>query len=512
MDKTRPGSATQRLLALLVSSSNAESKRLLRPLLTGLLVLLLFAPVLVISTMALPGRMTSRILQTIFYFISLAGLCLFAGTAANESSGDRYSGFISLLALTGLHPSTWCVVRTLQMWRTFLLIWSTRLPIMVWIHTQGHFSWSGILSLEMLLLCVFFSLSSFALLLGSNQNVRVPTFGFGFLGIVIWELICNLGSLATLVLTYLGLPFPSGVSFLSDTFAHFSVGRKITSLATGLFDATFLLGQSIILLLLGLFCLWRFTRLIYSEIGANTLGIEGHVFSSDDETPRKGNLPRCWSHALSWQAYYFHLGGRKTMQGRVAGYVVLIVALLALRYFQIPLSQYRGMLFMGVGLFFNVLLTPSMALSKEVKEQTLPSLILAAGDPTDLFRGWRNGGYRMCFSDILLFPLTLLALAWNDREAALVAVAFLAAIGLSSPVFFCSSFLAAWTWHNIWAQFKLFGIIFLIAALGIATGVFIHIAAVPVVVAPLLFAYNEFLLRRKLVKWFDPYLNFNKNS
>lgn len=491
-----------RVCNILFSTSMVEAKQLMRPLMSGGVVLALFLPLLLTCAFAPRGVSTSHTLQATFYFISLVGLVLLAGAVTYDFVGSRKSGFISLVALTGLTPGQWCQVCVGEIWRNFLLIWIVRLPILAWLHTQGNMDWKEVLALELIFFCLFNWLSSLALLFGSEKIAKGITIGIAWGGYIIWEVVCNLGVLLNGIYAYYGMPLTPWIGEITQLLSRFSVFRSVLSLFTGGLDPAYLTLQTTTLLGFAVFCLWRFSRVIFADIGANALGIEGET-SSASSTKTK-NAPRCWSNALAWQAFYFHHHGMKTVYGRSLGYVALLIVILVMNYFQFSLTEYGSFLFAGIGLITVPLFAANVALAKEIKEQTLPSLTLAVGDSVKLFKGWSQSYRRMMVPDLFFLPVIIAAIYWSSPVIAYGIFTGILGIACVAPLLFLSIFLSAWTWINVKTSAMIFLVMLAIAGIGGLIGWLINWYLFPIVVIPLLYVFGQRVLHKYLPKFFDP--------
>lgn len=497
-----------RIRAILESTSTLESKRLIPALIRGSFVLVLLVPMLLTGFQVSRGFPGSHVLQIMFYMISLLGLVFLAGYVTFESVGSRQSSFISLVALTGISQEKWCLARVGEMWRTFLLIWVVRLPILAWLQIQGGLNWSEVCSLELLLLFLFGWLSSLGLLIGSGKLTKGVTFGVVCFGFVAWEFICNLGLLVTAITSFYGLQLIHGVDGFTQLLIHFSVFRKVLSLNSGGFNGHYFVWQAAILLIFTGFCLWRFSQKIFENIGANSLGTDRETVAASPIKNKK--MPRCWSNALAWQAFYYHHNGMKTLYGRILAYIAVIVAVTAMNYFKGSITEYGSFLFAATGLVLGPMMAANVSLAKEVKEQTLPSLTMACGDPIKIYQGWQQSWRRMAIPDILLLPALLFSISWSAPMTAFYAGTGIIGIACIGPLLFFSVFLAAWTWPNVITSAKIFLAIVVIAGLGILIGWAMNWLLLPVVVIPLLFALGQWILYRDLPKFFDPLVSPRK--
>lgn len=479
-------------------------RRLTAFLLRGGFVLALLLPILITSTLSRGSIGAARVVQFEFYLVSLLGAVIMAGYVANESGGDRYSGFMSLVALTGLTAKEWCMVRVVQMWSSFLGVWIVRLPVACWVYTHGHWRVHEMVWMELLALCLFAWLSAYSLHVGSQKLAKGLAFGAAIGAVVLWEVTCNALSFMVMVLSNFQFNPPTLVSEISEFVVRFSIVRKLMSLLSGGLDVAMLPFVCVALLLFAAWSWLRFTHTIYADIGANTLGLEGE--NANSITSRKHSVPRCWDSALAWQAFFYHQKGYQTFYWRIVGYALMIVAAVVMNAFGLKVSEFGAFFFMGGGLVFGVVMIPNVALAAELKEKTLPSLTLAVGDPVRLFLGWLSAGWRMAAPDLLLLPLLLTAVAWAHPSIGYIALTAILGIACTSPLFFCSSFITGWSWANVRAVLVVIVVALLLVGVSVLIGLFLHWALIPLFGLPVLFVLNHRILYRSLPNYFDPLL------
>lgn len=495
---------------ILISTSAMDARQLFPALVRMSVPFVLFLTLLLAASLTPAGFITSGVLQFLFYLLSLIGVVVSAGFATHQQVGSRQSLFISLVALTGTTSVQWCCTCLLEIWRTFLLIWITRIPVLTWLQTQGNLDLQGVALFELTLLCLFAWLSSLGLLIGSRKSLKGVTFGIAVAGYFGWEVVCNLSSILAMIANYYSIESLEPITELGAFLVHFSIFRKTYSLVTGGFDTAHFISLNIVLLIFAGICLVRFTRTIYRDIGANTIGIEGE--SAANSPVRKKKIPRCWSNALAWQAFYYHHGGYSTVYIRIVVYFVYLVLIAGMNYFQLSFTEYGSVLFAGIGLVMGPLMVANVCLAKESKEQTLSSLIMAVGDPVSLYEGWQNARLRMTIPDLVLLPAILFALYWSSPVIAYSVACGIPAIAYVTPLMYLSSFLAAWTWRNVKLSGKIFLSLCLIGGIGTLVGWLLSWYLLPVIGIPLLYLLGQRTLHKELPELFDPFFGTNNSG
>ncbi|WP_417847219.1 hypothetical protein [Thalassoglobus sp.] len=498
-----------RVRNILKSTSTVESKRITPALFRGGFVLILALPLLLTASLTPRGVPIPHVLQFLFYLFSLIGLILLAGYATFEFIGTRTSGATALIALTGISPGEWCLANTAEVWRTFLMIWVVRLPFLAWLVTMGNLNGWAVLHMEILYLALFAWLSSLGLILGSGSVAKGITFGVVWGGYILWEVISNLGILFQAIAAYNGAQLIPSLDGLIQGLIHLSVFRKVLALVTGGFRPDDLVLQTAVLSTFTGYCLWSYSRTIFSEIGATTLGIDGETAA---ESPvKQKRMPRCWPDALAWQACYYHQNGMTTIKGRAFAYVLFIAAILVMNYFGLSVIEYGFYLCAGAGLIMSPIMAANLSLAHEVKEQTLPSLSMACSDPIEIYKGWQRSWRRTAIPDLLLLPGVLAAISWSSPLFGYYVATGIIGIACIGPTLFVSSFLSAWNWTNIFRLAGSFLVVGFIAGLGALIGWAISWFLLPIVALPLLYAFGQWVLYQHLPKVFDPLLGSQKS-
>ncbi len=493
---------------ILESTSNIESKRLTPSLLRGCFVLILFLPLLLTSSLSAPGSSISQILQIMFYMISLLGLLVLVSFVTLDFVGARKSGFTSLVALTGISPLQWCLVKSAEMWRMFLMVWIVRLPILAWLATQGGLNWGNAICLECLYLSLFAWLSALGLLLVSGHHVKGISFGLVTGVYFLWEAICHLGLLCNAIASYYGMQLSASFAHTVQLLVHMSVLRKVLGLLSGGLAQYDLLIQMGMFLCFAGYCLWRYSRAIFSEIGSTSLGINGETAAETPAKPKQ--MPRCWSDALAWQACYYHQNGNKTIYGRAFAYIVIIALVLGMNFYGLSVVDYGTFLFAGSGLVLGTMMAAMTSLTQEVKDQTLPSLTMACGDPVELYQGWQRSWRRMGIPDLVFLPVLFASVTWSSPMIAYFIGTGIMGVACLGPLIFISPFLASWTRENLILSAKLFLAIVLTAGTGALVGWLLSWWLLPIVVLPLLYTIGQRVLHRSLPNFFDPLLGPRK--
>jgi hypothetical protein len=213
-----------RMLALLRSMAPRDSARtdlaVLRFIFLGLAVLVLAWSRWIAAANALS---LGPLAFAAFSYLSLM-LALFLGARlAADSAGDVRTGLLEMVFLAGLEPRQWLGTRTIQMWAGFLSVWIVRAPLLFFTFTLGGVTVEQVVTTELMLLTVFFIVSSLGLLASFAATSRQQVYGRGFLSLVVWEvLLITPGFFANLIAAFAVVPIRPGV--LNSTAAIAELG------------------------------------------------------------------------------------------------------------------------------------------------------------------------------------------------------------------------------------------------------------------------------------------------
>lgn len=499
---------------VLDTTQRADTRRMLPTFLRalfGVFILLVVLIPLYAASLESPFGMspdfTSGVLKA-FYFASLVGLLLLSGWTASAYAGGTHSGFISLLALTGLSPQKWLAIRAVQVLVSFSSFWIVRLPALLLLHTFGNVDWMTVAILEMLLIAVFCCLTTHALWFGNTASTSNEIYGYPWVFAIFWEIMANALSLISLLLSLAQLARIPSLDLLDGFVSRFSVVRRVVFLGETTEQIPWILGQSgLFLACAGLFAL-MFVRTVYNNIGAD-IALAEQPLSKPAEKLQTQQRPRCWDDSLTWQAYYLILGGNVSYYTRIGFYLLLMMIVVVFNLLGWDLAGSSWLFFMGGGLITNTFFVSAMGLVVEVKNQTLESLTLAIGDPLDLYRGWRRGANRMGLPDLILLPLLLIAVAFNSLDYAYILASILVGLYLCAPLGFFMFFLRTHTLRNWLAGGGIVAVFVVLAGLAVPVGVWLSPYLIPVFCMPLIYGLNYYIHYHCMPIWFDPLIESN---
>jgi len=492
------------ILYILESRSTAELKRWLPSLLRGLVVLVFTTALFVIPNLINPEGMSPQAWQFTFYLVSFIGTAILAGVVSQEYIGCRSHAMTSLVAITGISSEKWTLTCAGAMWKTFLLMWLIRFPFLAWVHTQGELSWSTIFCLEFVCLATFAMLSSYAINRASGKTEQGASFGVVVSAIFLWETLSHANYVLTTIASLSGVQIPATVNTIASQLNYLSVTQRVITLLNGGAVEKYVLIQVVTMAAVSVYYLWRFSQTVFSEIG-ETIHVPVGEVEVVAPAGKKKKMPRCWDNALAWQAYYYHHNGRITTLGRTLGYILAIIIVLGANYLGYSIEDLMSFEFCGMLFLYANLFTANTSLLAESKEQTLPSLTLACGDPIKMFSGWQQSIWKWAIVDFYLLPVLLLSISWQSLSGAYYFGAAIIGVACLSPLLFLMNFFQDWSGRVFAVTLTILAGFALITGLGLFVGWLVSWLLVPIVVVPLLYALGQWSLHTYLPEFFDPF-------
>ncbi len=493
---------TGRVFALLHSTSPRETRRIDLALLRVLFLvvaLLCLLPVERLMQGSLP--VGPGLLQALFGTSQFIVLFL-ALRLGGDSVGDLRTGLLELLSLTGTTPRQWLVVRVLQMWKEFFSVWIVAAPVLALTFTLGAVTVEAMIAAGLLLATGFLVLSSLALLASIKAKTRNQIWGFVVASILVWEVLLKGPNLAAGVLgDYYRLPIPDALRQWLEGMSRlgiFSSSRFVISgvLTVWQFWPTFALYGGVSALLL--FRCWRLLdassrgRLTPSSVESTGLA------SSARRLWRPSR--RCWDDALAWQAYCVHGLGRRVVRAKCVCYLLLTCALGVVAVVGDPLAAFVLAAASGGLMLLISVSKPGDCMTREVRDETLPMLLLTPHDAEEFFAGWQRGALRLAWPDIVL------CLAVAAVSLAIDPVAPLIVLGVGGAILCSAPFLMLWglvpfSTEGLATGVALILVILALLAICIGVAVVVHPALFPVLSLPAAYVFNLVLRKNVLPYW-----------
>lgn len=431
---------------------------------------------------------------------------LLAVRLAGDVAGDRASGLVGLLYLSGVESKQVVLSRLLLLATTFLSVWLIRVPTLVLAYHLGGTTLHQMLQVEALLVGQFCMTVSAGLLLAHYSPDRAMS-----------RLIFLLPAMLDFGLTIPSL-LVAAVHFLTPYHVPLSVesalgclryGRTTTCLfysLRSLSPSAMYLCPLLLHVLIAGWSLWAWRRVYFTcldEAEVPATADTGPQLLRRSKSKSRPSRP-VWDDGLAWQAYYVHSDGARNLVGRAW----LIGAILAGTIFLTCLSDpaYRGlgiallvistgiMMFVGRG-------KVSDCLQKEIKEKTLPSLLLTPYSALELCDGWARGAWKLMLPDLILYAACCVAgllYAPMDMAPILCGGAILV---LASGPFLVLSPLVPFSPSGICSGLGLIAAVLLILCVTVPLSIHVHPWLGPLVLLPLAWGWN-WLCRQMIPSWF----------
>ncbi len=425
---------------------------------------------------------------------------------SGDIAGDRASGLVGLLYLSGIASRQVVLVRLLLVAVSFLSVWLVRVPLLVLAYYLGGTTLHQILQVEALLLGLFGMTVCAGLLVGHYSPDRA-TSRMVFLLPPLLDFALMLPSLLVAVVHSLTrYNVPLSVEYALDQLRY---GRTTSCLYYSLKDKSpsgVFLWPLVLQFGIAAWSLWAWKRVYYTCLD------DAEVPPTPENTPQplrpsksKSRPSRpIWDDGLAWQAYYVHSDGRQNLLVRSMGIVACLLIVLVLVSLNDP--GYRGigmmllvittgiMMFVGIG-------KVSDCLQKEIKAKTLPALLMTPHSPIELCDGWGRGAWKLTHPDLFLYMACLVGcLIYAPMDLAPVICGGAILLQASGP-FFVLSPLVPFSFSGILTGLGLIAAVIAMLVVCVPFSVQVHPWLGPVILLPLAWGWN-WLCRRMIPNWF----------
>lgn len=490
-----------RIPAVLRSTALRESRRFDLSLARGLFLLAAIVIALPAGLLPIRGTTAGSIALGMFFLPSAVLAAGLAGRLAGDAVGDRTSGVLDLLSLSGLTSGQWLIVRLIEIWIAFLSVWIVRVPLLYLIFSLGGVRFERIVVQEILLLGTFGIVSGFAMHSAHKAESRKQS-NQKVMGLIIaLEFLLALPKLALSGLaTYTIWVPPSGVKEFADQLVRLRLASVLRSAVEG-GPQLHEIGPPLAFYgLVSSVALWRLKTLLFAPPKDRPSTLSRAASTTEGQTTHSRETRRCWDDAFAWQAFCVHGRGQRTLSAKSCIYVVLFIALgvcfaTGLKEFGLVISWLAA----GLGL---ILLANKAGdcLQRELKGQTLPSLLLTPHDAADIYDGWHRGSWRLCWVDVV-FTALLVAVTFSNHTAAGQVLLAVSAILVSSGPFMMLSPLVPFTFGGVVSGLGIVGGLVVIIVIGIVLCATVHPISLLVVSAPLWWLFNRWLRAVVLPRW-----------
>ncbi len=432
-----------------------------------------------------------------FFFASFILMVFAAVRLASDVTGLRDASWLDLLKLTGISPRHWICLRVVQIGMSFMFMWFMRLPVLLLILTFGGLRTTQVLQAESLLLFTFIVAVCLGLL-GSyaGQDRRR-----------VWGVICG-GLIGTEFLLYLpnkllSLPLfqPLAFSTLTDVAERLTAFRLVpvywSAMSGGMLWTELWLPISLYAAIASISLIW-FSSVIFQ--GTSGEGLQSNSESITNHNYMTGS--RCWEDALAWQAYQYHGGGKRTELIYLSGYLLASGLIIVFLYYRM-LDDLWGLF--AVAAPVVLLMKVSLAnncLEKEIKAQTLTTLMLTPYHNVEFYHGWHRGAWRMLQRDLYICGTAALIAFYFEPMMTSVTVIVTIGILLSGP-FLLLSALVPITLKGVPISFAVVGVLIVIIISGIVIGAIWSPIIGALFSVFLVWVFNVYILKKLLPEWMD---------
>ncbi len=494
----------------------------------------------------------------LFIIQALAGLAV-ATRLAGDAVGDRKSGFLELLSLSGCTPWQWLGTRLLLVLPAVATTWTIPIPFFFLAFSFGGLELRTIVLAEALLLCQLMMLIAVGFVVAHGAAARSALRSLPGLVVAL-----EVGQSVPAMLATFGVSAGWGVpNWLLDTSSFISratTRRCVMAALQGGLTGPQLAAGCLVPLAIAAIALSHWLRELYTDTPEEPASLalasgrllrrilgkpRGKAFDANgtaapplsatppaavsasvpvdppaDVAVPPANTPtvepqqaaakpvtrlsrRSWDDALAWQAYVvFNRGQKGTIERSLLygciGLCLIPFVLLA----GPPWAEFgmAGLLVACIVSLFRGMSRAGECLQQEIKESTLSTLMLTPHEPAELHDGWSRGALRLLLPELGLLAVALLLTLWRDR-APLAPCAASVGLGLLSlGPFLTLSPLLPYTFAGIATGLLVFGAGGIIATVGVLAGIYVHPWAAPLVVAPLAYGWNR-LCRFLVASW-----------
>ena len=259
---------------------------------------------------------------------------LLAVRLSGDVAGNRASGVVGLLYLTGISARDAIGSQLMLATTSFLSVWIVRVPILCLAYHLGGTTWHQILQIEVLLLGLFVMTFCAGLLIGHYATDRVGSRNVFLLPIILEASLLLPSAIVFAVKAWTTLPVPLMVKDVTD---HLRYLRLSTCLYYSMHSpnpSAIYLWPLVLHLGIAVPCLWAWKRVYFTCLD------EAEVPATSENTPQPIRTSKSmsrpsrpiWDDALAWQAYYVHSQGRSNLIVRCVAIAVCLLVVIGLGF------------------------------------------------------------------------------------------------------------------------------------------------------------------------------------
>ncbi len=499
-----------RAILLFASQLSRESRRIdstvIRVLYAGFALSILYT----VSNLPVGGARyipAGRALLSAMTVVHAAMAVLLAVRLAGDVAGDRASGLVGLLYLSGIDSQSVVLARLLQVVTAFLSVWVVRVPLLVLAYHLGGTSLYQILQVEVLLLGLFGMTVSTGLLLAHYSPDRAMS-RMVFLLPPLLDFGLTIPVLLVQILHYLTtVNVPLSVEYGIDRLGSLRATSSLFHSLRTPYPSSVYLCPLVLQCGIAALSLWAWRRVYFTCLDEAAM----------PPTPENAPLPLrpsqsqsrpsrpVWDDGLAWQAYFIHTNGTHNVLFRSIGIGGCLLGVIALVSMKEPNYREWGMALLIIPTGLMMLIgrgNVSSCLQKEIKDQTLPSLLMTPHTPLEICDGWGRGAWKLMQPDLVLYAACLVGCLIYDPMVLAPIVCGGAILIMASGPFFVLSPLVRFSFSGI------------LTGLGIIAATLLMLAIAGITMAeelpwlgtlillPLAWGWN-WLCRRMIPRWFS---------
>lgn len=331
---------------------------------------------------------------------------------AGDVAGDRHTGVVGLLALSGVPSQHVVQARLATSLISFASVWIVRYPMLLLALSLGQLHLRQILLVESLHLALFLFVLGMGLVYAHRSRDRMEArAGYLFAGLLEFLLYLP-GITLTILRNYTSWTLPNGIVETADILRQGCITRSLYHALFFPHSQTSVLVPAVLYTLLGIGAFAWWNRQYFQ-----TPDEADDLLPSSEARPKSSRKVRasrrCWDDALAWQAVHFYSGGLTNTIVRLiieGGVILTAIALTVsgrpdLSGFALVMLIVCSLilLFMGQG-------KVSDCLQKELRDKTLSSLLMTPHTPLELCDGWGRGAWKMMWVDMPVHAATIVAM------------------------------------------------------------------------------------------------------
>ncbi len=366
----------------------------------------------------------------------LATSLFLSGWLAGDLSETRLQSFLDLLRMTRMGPVSWHIINLALADLKYVWVVSVRWPVLFALWYVGRLTVGQIAFIEACSLLAF--LISLNIWMASVYRSGESKFRTAVLAVALAVLFDELLFLGGLVGQLLNNHVPAFGTALSAIFYSVSFTAHFARMSPLLALSWFPFGPVLFYAIISGFSMRSLQRKFREGWDTGWPEFEKVGTESPSRIVHSGNRT-VWPDALAWQLVHVYTFGPELRMVKWFLYVLAAIGIgSAAAAGQEELAKSSTVVVALLGSLMAV--QPlSHCMLQEIKQQTLPSLLLATGDPDAIYHGWRRGATWMALPDVAFVLLASAYLAMSSTAEAFLLLGCCWAIFLCGPLLFISA-------------------------------------------------------------------------